>query len=83
MEKSITTTEYRALLRVLRRIRIESGITQVELAEKIDETQSFVSKVERGETRIDLIQLRTISHALGTNLAQLVDRLEQELKPRP
>ena len=79
MEKSITTREYRHLLVVLREVRGAAGLTQVELAQKIDESQSFISKVERGEIRIDVLQLRTIAKALGTTLPEFVNLFEKSL----
>lgn len=82
MDKSIYTREYAAVLRVLRSAREEAGVTQVSLAAKIDETQSYVSKVERGELRLDIVQLRTICLALGTTLPAFVERLERELAKR-
>jgi transcriptional regulator with XRE-family HTH domain len=79
MEKSIATAEYRTFLVVLRRFRTRAGLTQVELAERIAESQSFVSKIERGEIRLDVIQLRTICLALETDLARFTKALEREL----
>jgi transcriptional regulator with XRE-family HTH domain len=79
MDKSIYTREYAAVLRVLRETRQQAGVTQVALAEKIDETQSSVSKIERGEVRLDIVQLRTICNALGVSLSGFVRRLENEL----
>lgn len=79
MEKSIYTREYAAVVRLLREAREEAGVTQVELAGRIDETQSYVSKVERGELRLDVIQLRTVCRALGLALPAFVERLEREL----
>ena len=61
-------------------VRSDAGITQVQLADLLDETQSFVSKVERGEIRIDVIQLRTIAQALGTDLPHVVSVLESKLR---
>ncbi|PPJ69694.1 transcriptional regulator, partial [Staphylococcus haemolyticus] len=40
---------YEAVRRVLRKVRREAGLTQVQLAEKLGKGQSYVSKVERGE----------------------------------
>lgn len=79
MEKSIYTREYRAVTRLLRRTRENSGMTQVELAEALGQSQSFVSKCERGECRLDVIQLRTVCRALGVSLREFVERLEREL----
>jgi transcriptional regulator with XRE-family HTH domain len=80
MDKTIYTREYAALLRVLRSKRKESGITQVQLAEKLDMTQSAYSKLERGELRIDVIQLRTISRVLGLTLLEFVTALEKAIR---
>ena len=83
MEKSIATREYRVLITLLRELRRKAGNTQVQLAESIDESQSFVSKLERGEIRIDVVQLRTIALALGMSLPDFVRRYERALaKPK-
>ncbi|HYH63741.1 MAG TPA: helix-turn-helix transcriptional regulator [Urbifossiella sp.] len=79
MEKSIFTREYEAVLRLLRQAREAAGLTQIELAAALDKSQSFVSKVERGETRLDIIQLRTVLAALGVTLPLFAQRLEREL----
>ena len=79
MEKSIHTREYAAFLRLLKKTREDAGMTQVQLAEALDKTQSFVSKVERGETRLDIIQLRSVLVALGATLPEFSSQLEKEL----
>jgi len=79
MEKSVHTESYAVLLKLLRETRQAAGVTQIELANRIAETQSEVSKMERGEVRIDLIQLRTVCQALGTSLPAFVERLELRL----
>lgn len=79
MEKSIYTREYAAFLRLLRRVREDAGMTQVGLAEALEKNQSYVSKLERGETRLDVIQLRTVLAALGTELPAFSRRLEAEI----
>ena len=79
MEKSIYTREYEVLLRLLREARERADVTQIELAKRLAQTQSFVSKVERGDRRLDLVQLRTILAALGVPLTAFVDRFEREL----
>ena len=82
MEKSIYTREYAALTRLLCEAREEAGITQVELAEKLGQSQSFVSKFERGDRRLDVVQLRTVCQTLGLTLPEFVDRLETALRSR-
>jgi transcriptional regulator with XRE-family HTH domain len=80
MEKSIHTPEYAVLLRLLREARERAGVTQVELAGRLDQTQSFVSKVELGDSRIDLVQLRTILLAIGVRLPDFVETFEREVE---
>ena len=60
MEKSVYTDEYQVVIDLLRELRTESGMTQVQLAEALDQSQSFVSKYERGDRRLDVIQLKTV-----------------------
>jgi transcriptional regulator with XRE-family HTH domain len=79
MEKSIYTREYAVLLRLLREAREQVGISQMQLAEKLHQSQSFVSKLERGDRRIDVVQLRTICQFLGLTLGEFIQRLEREL----
>jgi transcriptional regulator with XRE-family HTH domain len=82
MGKSIYTREYTAVTRLLRETREATGLTQVELAEKLGQSQSFVSKYERGERRLDVIQLRTVCLTLAVSLPEFVDRLEKVLRSR-
>jgi transcriptional regulator with XRE-family HTH domain len=72
--RSTFTPEHRRLMALLRGLRIEAGLTQSELADRLDRPQSYVSKYESGDRRLDLIELREISEALGTNLLTLVQR---------
>lgn len=80
MEKSIYTREYTVLLQLVRKAREEAGMTQVQLSKKLRLTQSLYSKMERGECRMDMIQVRTICRIFGITLTDFVDRLEKELK---
>ena len=83
MEKSIYTREYKVLLRLLREARERAGVTQVELARRLGQTQSFVSKIELGDRRLDLVQLRTFLAALDVRLGSFVKRFEDALADRP
>jgi transcriptional regulator with XRE-family HTH domain len=82
MEKSIFTEEYRALVELLREARQAAGLTQTDLAQALGQSQSFVSKMEVGERRLDVIQLRTVCQALGTTLGAFVTQLEERLGPQ-
>ena len=82
MDKSIHTGEYAALLALLREARRAANLSQVQLAERLGQSQSFVSRMEIGERRLDLIQLRTICRVLGTTLPDFVQKLEERIVER-
>lgn len=77
MEKSIYTAEYLRLCAVLRTFRHEAGMTQVQVAAALGVPQSFVSKYESGERRLDVIELRHIAQVLGLTLGDVLKRLEE------
>lgn len=79
MQKSITSRAYVEFLKKFRQTREDAGLTQVELASRVGVTQSFLSKCERGERRIDVIELRTLCLAMGTTLERFVRGLEKVL----
>lgn len=82
MEKSVFTREYDLLRGLLRQTREDCNVTQVELARRLRETQSYVSKVERGERRLDLVQLRAFCTALEIELIAFVANFEKKLARR-
>ena len=77
MEKSIYSREYKVFLEELRNARERSSLTQAQLAEKLGMTQSMISKMERGERRIDAVELRHICRALGTSLIKFITALDR------
>lgn len=79
MEKTIYTSEYAVVLRLLKETREQAGLTQTDLAKKLRQSQSFVSKIECGDRRLDVIQLRTMCRHLGLALGDFVEKLEREL----
>ena len=76
---SIFTPEYQALLRLLRAARQEAGLTQAQLGERLGQPQAIISKCERGERRLDAVELRAYCTALGIFHLRLLERLEEEL----
>lgn len=85
MPKSIHRREAQILIELLREYRLAAGVTQTELSARLGRAQSFVSDVERGQRRLDLVQLRDVSTALGLALPDLVRefdrRVEQSERP--
>jgi transcriptional regulator with XRE-family HTH domain len=82
MEKSTFTREYRILCHLLQDARTRAGVTQLELARRLKETQSEISKFERGERRLDLVQLRRWCRALDLALSDFVASFEAALRQR-
>lgn len=60
---------------LLRQIRREAALTQVEVAARLDVLQSFVSKYETEERRPDVVELRHVSQTIGTTLGDVMSRL--------
>lgn len=80
MDKSIFTNKYSLLLRLLRQARKKAGQTQEQLAARLGQSQSFVSKCERGERRLDVIELRAFCTALGLPLSEFIADLERAIE---
>ncbi len=64
---------------MLYQLRTAKGLKQLDLAMLLDEPQSFVSKYESGERRLDLVELHSILIKLGTNLIDFTIELENRL----
>lgn len=77
MPKSIFSPGQEKLQEVLKFKREAAGLTQAALAAKLKRPQSFVSKYESGERRLDLIELREICGALGISLLDFVKAFER------
>lgn len=77
MSKSLHSADYQLFLRLLREAREAAGLTQVQLAERLRSTQSFVSKCERGERRLDVTELRGWCRALKVPFATFAAQLDK------
>ncbi|MDH0423580.1 helix-turn-helix domain-containing protein [Delftia tsuruhatensis] len=75
MDKSIYTTEYTLFLALLRGAREEAGVSQTKLAEALGVTQTFISKCERGERRLDVVELHKWCKGLGLELDEFAAEL--------
>jgi transcriptional regulator with XRE-family HTH domain len=61
MVKVIYSKEHRNLVEKLRTARREAGLDQEEVAEILKVSQSYVSKIESGQRRIDVVQLKAFA----------------------
>lgn len=80
MEKSIFSKHQEKLQALLRKVRADADLRQLDLAERLGQPQSFVSKYESGERRLDLLELRQICHAVGISLEEFVRRFEESIR---
>jgi len=69
MAKSIHSNEYRNVLKRLQKARIEASLTQVEVSKKLKKPQSYISKIERGERRIDITELSILAKIYGKEVS--------------
>lgn len=79
MRKSTHTREYAAFLELLVDVRRRAGFTQAQLGEKLPFAQPGISKIERGERRIDIIELRMFCENIGIKLGDFIAELEKRL----
>ncbi len=61
MSKSIYSKEYKNVIERLKTVRLDAGLKQEDVAAKLKKPQSYISKIERGERRIDVAELKKLS----------------------
>jgi transcriptional regulator with XRE-family HTH domain len=64
---------------ILRQIRRNAKLRQADLAERLGVPQSFVSKYESGERRLDVLEVRQVCNAIGVSLLDFVRLFEDSL----
>ncbi len=80
MTKSMGRPEQEALQQLLVECRQKAGLTQRDLAKRLDTWHSRIHEYEVGERRLDLIQLRDYVAALGLTLPEFVLLVEQQIE---
>jgi len=58
MSKTIYSKDHRFLTEQLKKARIEVDLDQEKVAEILGKTQSYISKIEAGQRRVDIVQLK-------------------------
>lgn len=82
MPTSLHSPEYEIFRRLIVKARRDAGLTQVEVAARLQKPQSFVSKFERGERRLDVPEFVEIAEAMGIDAAMLITIYTQEKNDR-
>jgi transcriptional regulator with XRE-family HTH domain len=79
MPKTIHRTEHEIFLSILKRHRKEAGLTQVQCSKELGRPQSFMSDVESGSRRLDIVQIRDLCRVIGITLIDLIGEFEKRL----
>lgn len=66
---SIHKTEYQQFLKRLRQARLDAGLTQTQVAKKLRKLQTYVSKAELGERRLDVLEAQEFAQVYGKPLS--------------
>jgi transcriptional regulator with XRE-family HTH domain len=77
--KSVQTDAYLALIGTLHQARKSAGLTQGEVARRLRRPQSFVSKYEQGERRLDVLEFVLVARALRLNPVPLIKELSTKV----
>jgi transcriptional regulator with XRE-family HTH domain len=80
MATRATLAEKKRFLSLVRQMRVDAGLRQADLAQKLGTPQSFVSRYESGDRRLDVLELRQICGVLGVSLGDFIQRLEDHAK---
>jgi len=73
--KSVFTDKYEQFRLLLVEARKKSALTQAQLADTLSRPQSFVSKYERGERRLDVVEFEEVAQALGIEPVRFLKKL--------
>lgn len=79
MPKAIYRPEYDVFLSLLRQRRTLAGLTQGECSKALGRPQSFMSDVERGIRRLDIIQIRDLCIVLRCNFVELIQDFDKRI----
>jgi transcriptional regulator with XRE-family HTH domain len=78
----IEAQQYQTVGACLAAARRRANLTQIEAAERLGRTQTFISEIERGLRRVDVLELIVIAHALSADPCRLFAEIERLAGPR-
>ena len=74
MANSIYLKEYKKVIERLKKARQESGLKQIEVADKLCKPQSYISKIEQGERRLDIAELKLIAQIYKKDINYFISK---------
>ncbi len=80
MPRPIYSAPYVALAGAIIEMRQAAGLKQSELAERLGKPQSYVSKVERGERRLDVVEFVSFVSAMNGSFEQILERVASAMR---
>ena len=60
-QKAVHSSEYKKIIERLKKARKNAKLSQIEVAKKLDKPQSYISKIEAGERRLDVLELKKLA----------------------
>lgn len=76
--KTIHSEKYRYLLALLRESREAAGITQAQLSKQLGKPQSYVSKYENGDRRLDVIEMVEVCRQINADPHQIIEAIVKQ-----
>lgn len=74
MSKAIYSKDHKFLVEQLKKARTEAGLDQIKAAETLGKTQSYISKIESGQRRIDIVQLKEFARVYKKPLEYFIKK---------
>lgn len=74
MSKAIYSKDHKFLVEQLKKARTEAGLDQIKTAETLGKTQSYISKIESGQRRIDIVQLKEFARVYKKPLEYFIKK---------
>jgi transcriptional regulator with XRE-family HTH domain len=82
MTASVFSPRYRRLRQLLTEARLERGLSQLAVAERLGRPQTFVSKYERGERRLDVVEFLEIADTLKADAHDILRQVQAVVRRR-
>ncbi len=78
MERALSTKQHKQLIKMMIAFREKAGLTQSDLAEKLDQYQSFVARLESGQHRLDVIEFLHLADILDFDEHEVLKKLKNK-----